>query len=230
MTDCDSGNGPEDHADAAYSINDLADRGGVTRRTVHYYISQGLLPASGTEGRGTRYGKPHLDRLRLIRELQREHLPLAEIRQRLVHLSDTQIADLLARGEVLAEPRGTAFDYIQAVLSGTSLRAFEQPAPSNASSPAAAQAARPAAAALVPQARALLSRAKGAGAAPPRQVAEAAAQYSQPSQPSTRSQWERISLAPDVELHVRRPSSRLQNRAIDRLVAFSRQLFEEDPS
>ena len=94
----------------------------MTRRTVHYYISQGLLPPGGGEGRGTRYSQAHLDRLRLIRELQREHLPLAEIRQRLERLNDDQVADLLNLGDVLPEPRGTAFDYIQSVLAGTNRR------------------------------------------------------------------------------------------------------------
>ena len=48
------------------------------------------------------------------------------------------------------------------------------------------------------------------------------------SGPSTRSQWERIVLTPDVELHVRRPQSRLHNRAVDRLVALARELLEEE--
>src|SRR3954454_2529927 len=98
-----------DGADRTYSVNELADDAGVTRRTVHYYISQGLLPAAGGEGRGARYGKAHLDRLRLIRELQREHLPLAEIRQRLERLSDAQVADLISAGEEPSEPEGSAF-------------------------------------------------------------------------------------------------------------------------
>jgi hypothetical protein len=45
-----------------------------------------------------------------------------------------------------------------------------------------------------------------------------------------RSQWERVALDPDVELHVRRPLSRHQNRAVERLVAFGRHVLEEDPS
>jgi len=42
-----------------------------------------------------------------------------------------------------------------------------------------------------------------------------------------RSQWERVVLAPDVELHLRRPSSRTQNKRIDRLIAIARELLEE---
>ena len=62
----------------------LADLGGVTPRTVRYYLSSGLLPGVGQSGPGAKYGEDHLGRLRLIRRLQRDHLPLAEIRRRLV--------------------------------------------------------------------------------------------------------------------------------------------------
>ncbi len=43
-----------------------------------------------------------------------------------------------------------------------------------------------------------------------------------------RSQWERIALTPDIELHVRRPLSRRDNRLVERLIAFARQLQGED--
>ena len=66
-----------------------------------------------------------------------------------------------------------------------------------------------------------------------RSASEAPAPYAEPPPASlapTRSQWDRISLAPDIELHVRRPLSRFQNRAVDRLIGVARQLLEEDPS
>jgi len=46
--------------------------------------------------------------------------------------------------------------------------------------------------------------------------------------PGDRSQWERIVLAPDVELHIRRPLPRAQNKQVDRLVTIARELLEED--
>jgi hypothetical protein len=48
------------------------------------------------------------------------------------------------------------------------------------------------------------------------------------SKVTERSQWERLSLSSDVELHIRRPLSRQQNRQLDRLLTFSRELFKED--
>jgi len=183
---------PEADAEGArtYSVNELADEAGVTRRTVHYYIAQGLLPSSGSEGRGSRYGRGHLERLLLIRELQREHLPLAEIRRRLQTLSDQQVSDLLTVGEHLAPPRSSAYDYIQSVLAGTSSRAM----PVQMAAPRPALKAAPAPGAPAP--------AKSAAVPPPstgsHAVAERRAEY-EPSTPAlNRSQWERIPLAPDI--------------------------------
>jgi hypothetical protein len=50
------------------------------------------------------------------------------------------------------------------------------------------------------------------------------------AKPGERSQWERIVLATDVELHIRRPLGRTQNKRVDRLVTIARELLEEDPS
>ena len=41
-----------------------------------------------------------------------------------------------------------------------------------------------------------------------------------------RSQWERIAITTDIELHVRRPLTRTDNRLVERLLAFARQLQE----
>jgi hypothetical protein len=46
--------------------------------------------------------------------------------------------------------------------------------------------------------------------------------------PITRSQWERLTLAPDVELHVRRPGTREENRRIERLLEAARGIFNEE--
>ena len=43
-----------------------------------------------------------------------------------------------------------------------------------------------------------------------------------------RSQWERIDLAPDIELHVRRPLSRATAKQLDRLIAVARDLFAKE--
>ena len=46
--------------------------------------------------------------------------------------------------------------------------------------------------------------------------------------PSTRAQYDRITLAPDVELHIRRPLSREMNRRVERLLQAARAIFDEE--
>ena len=77
------------------------------------------------------------------------------------------------------------------------------------------------------------------GLPPPAGVAEPAVLHALPSpamppqaappdpEPS-RSQWERIVLTPEIELHIRRPLSRNQNRRVDRLVETARLIFKEE--
>jgi hypothetical protein len=46
--------------------------------------------------------------------------------------------------------------------------------------------------------------------------------------PMERSQWERVSLAPDIELHIRRPLARQTAKRVDRLIEIARDLFREE--
>jgi DNA-binding transcriptional MerR regulator len=209
-----------------YSLTELADLAGVTPRTVRYYLSQGLLPSPGASGPGAKYDDGHLGRLRLIRRLQREHLPLAEIRQRLAGLDDASVAKLASEPEAAPDPQDSALDYIRRVLG-----------------PPQATGSRLAGSTEAPRFKAYSLR-----AAPPPGMPLRVASTSEilprtpPPQPMTlgveptpdrrfdRSQWERISLAPDIELHVRRPLPRPLAKQVDRLVSIARDLLEEDPS
>src|SRR6186997_958939 len=103
--------------DERYSLTELADLAGVTPRTVRYYLAHGLLPAVGQTGPGSKYDAGHLARLRVIRRLQAEHLPLAEIRRRLETLDDEEIRELVDAGEP-TPPTDTALEYVRNVLAG----------------------------------------------------------------------------------------------------------------
>jgi DNA-binding transcriptional MerR regulator len=170
-------------------IKELCDRARVTPRTVHYYIQQGLLPPSGTTGPGARYTQEHLDRLRLIRLLQNEHLPLAEINRRLRSLSGDQIKALVEERRRVSSPsKGSALDYVRSVLN-------QEPRSSMPMRPAAMMLD----AALEPRAEPALGR----------------------------SQWERIDLGEGLELNVRRPLTRQQQRKLEKLLAAAREILEE---
>jgi DNA-binding transcriptional MerR regulator len=195
-----------------YSLTELAGLAGVTPRTIRYYLSQGLLASSGTSGPGAKYDDGHLGRLRLIRKLQREHLPLAEIRQRLTQLDDESVALLADAPDTTSAPDDSALDYIRRVLGPNPITLPKQPPTVWSTDPPPAPTVAPRAAAL----RARSPITLGVEPAPGR-IFE-------------RSQWERIPLAPDVELHVRRPLSRPLAKQVDRLVSIALDLLEEDQS
>jgi len=170
-------------AAAAFDLQELAEQASVTPRTIRYYIQQGLLPAPDPQGSATRYGQEHLDRLRLIRHLQREHQPLAEIRRQLEGLRDDDVRRLVSTASAAKRP-SSAVEYVRSVLGGSALQAFSD-------------------------------RATSAGEPPARTPTQG------------RSQWERIPLTPDVELHVRRPLTRDSNRRVEKLLDLARQILQE---
>lgn len=181
-----------------YTLADLSRLTGVSPRTVRYYIASGLLPAPLGQGLAARYSEDHLDRLRLIRKLQSAHLPLAEIRRRLEALPEGQVT-AVADAAPAAEVSESALEYVSALL-----RPAAPPDP-------LAQAALPVPAAAMPT------------PAPPPPHATASA-----SREPDRAQWERISLDQDIELHVRRPLTRHQNKRVERLISIARQLLQEE--
>jgi DNA-binding transcriptional MerR regulator len=225
-----------------YTLTELADLAGVTPRTVRYYIGQGLLPSVGQSGPGAKYGDDHLARLRLIRRLQREHLPLGEIRRRLDGLDDAEIAGL-AGSEAPAAPPDSALEYLATILGGPQPNATADPA---AAATVSFRRIPPAPAAPTPAPR---------GEPMPHRASESPEVFQSdaplvlaerigdsygptvatvPAAPATqahdRSQWERIALTPDVELHIRRPLTRSLNKSVDRLITIARELLQEDPS
>jgi DNA-binding transcriptional MerR regulator len=182
--------------DAAYDLSEWCDLAGVTPRTVRYYIQQGLLPSPGSSGPGVKYGEGHVRRLRLIRRLQREHLPLSEIRRRLRSLTDDEVGRAL---EMPATVRSPVADYVQQVLQA---------------GPAARKSAVPLFAAAMMPLRESGAPATGRAEETPGLL--------------ERSQWDRMTLTPDIELHVRRPLSRSGNKMIEKLLDYARRLLEED--
>lgn len=71
-----------------YKVSELAEKAGVTKRTIHYYISKGLLLPPEGSGVNSVYNDEHLNRLLLIKKLQSEYMPLNKIREYI--LEDTE--------------------------------------------------------------------------------------------------------------------------------------------
>lgn len=187
-----------------YKLSELCDLAGVTPRTVHFYIQQGLLPPAATLGPKATYDASHLARLRLIRSLQKEHLPLAVIRERLAILSDGEVEQLLNEPPAAPNSGNAAVDYIQQVLRN---------AP--AAHPRGSQPPQAGAEPLLSNQQ-IMARLRSASATVDSRLVW------------DRSQWDRIAITADLELHIRRPLSREQNRKLERLIKAARQIFEED--
>ena len=64
-----------------YKVSELAQKAGVTKRTIHYYISKGLLMPPDGNGVNSSYDDSHLERILLIKKLQADYMPLNKIRE-----------------------------------------------------------------------------------------------------------------------------------------------------
>ena len=171
---------------ADFDITELCERASVTPRTVHFYVQQGLLPPAGSPGPGARYGQGHASRIRLIRLLQNQHLPLAEIAKRIKGLTDEQVDALVGETKQRrAEGKGSALDYIRSVLAESKTAA-------------------------------------------PADMRRTTAATTAPAAAPARSQWERYTLADGMELHIRRPLSRIEQKQFEKLMAAAREVFDDN--
>src|SRR5262245_7448427 len=158
-------------------MSELCERAGVTPRTVHFYVQQGLLPPAGSPGPGARYGQGHVSRIRLIRLLQAQHLPLAEIAKRIRSLTDDQVDALVAETKHRrGDGTGSALDYIRGVLTESRTPETSRMAP-----------------------RGPMTHARAAVAATADLMRGSASPAASSTAPA-RSQWERYTLADGMEL------------------------------
>lgn len=77
-----------------YKVSELAEKAGVTKRTIHYYISKGLLLPQDGNGVNSLYNDKHLERLLLIKKLQSEYRPLNKIREYILEDHNEKQPDL----------------------------------------------------------------------------------------------------------------------------------------
>ena len=235
--------------DNPYSLGDLARLADVTPRTIRYYVAQGLLPSPEAAGPATRYGEGHLLRLRLIKRLQRDHLPLSEIRGRLERMGDDEVRLLLEAGTVQAAQPAPAetLAFVRGLMAQTGIRpggtedafapaqhrslarrvAEYQPAyPDSFPQPPQPGSPNP----IDPQGPPPTSPQPAApAAAPAMPVPVLPALPPGRSVTGDRSTWERLAITPDVELHVRRPLDRQSNKKVEHLIRIARELFDEAP-
>ena len=89
---------------AALTIDQLAERSGISVRTIRFYTGRGLLPAPQLRGRTGLYGPDHLARLELVSELSALGFTLAAIEAQLARLPAEVGAEELALHRALLTP------------------------------------------------------------------------------------------------------------------------------
>ena len=187
------------------SIRELATRTSTSIRTIRYYLAAGILPSSGARGKAASYGEEHELRLRLVRRLVEQRVPLADIKERLVGLSLDELRALLAEEEVhksrleqaaqAASPReyvATLMERGRTTLPAASLRR-----------------------------RAILQESTGAVFPQRREP------LPPPPDPPRHEGWFRWQLAPGVELHVNQATHTRYRQLIDQLLRVARAVQSE---
>ncbi len=197
------------------SIEDLEKHSGLSTRTLHYYMSKGLLPGPETRGKNASYTQEHLDRLDLILILKEMHLPLDEIKaildqltpSEIIHYRDSQ-EDLLEKIKsnkvITNESRkevktGNALDYIKDLETAQSAHEMI-----TESKPFRQYNNQPSFSIEAPKLRI------------EKQQSE--------SKPEI---WRRVVLSDGVELNIRESTEQKLRYKIDRLLSFARSLFNK---
>lgn len=180
--------------DQELMISELAQRAGISVRTIRYYVDEGLLPPPIVRGKYGYFSEKYLLRLELIRRMKEAFFPLREIRLRLNSMSDREVEAFLQLGESQGRslgkstPRGpsSAADYIQNVLENSP----EQPRGKRSvrSSPIS----DPSQTFTIFEPKPVTPASK-----PPMKDPE---------------EWLRIEIAPGIELHIRQPVDRKRYR------------------
>ncbi|MBI1882032.1 MAG: MerR family transcriptional regulator [Chloroflexi bacterium] len=234
-----------------YSISELAEVAQVTIRTIRYYVAEELLPSPQGGGRVAAYSENHLARLKLIKILKDEFLPLHEIRLLLSGLDDQAVAELLAEKQVeqaLPPPApNSAKAYLQTLLlppdspeEGTTLLRHKLKAKQQREDAPAQTSVRtgetfreapppPASTGLVGASRSLPVRGEAEelklGLVKP--IPAAIAPLPSGSEPTAEvERWRRYQITPEVELHIKEgiENTNLWQK-VEQLIKIARQIL-----
>lgn len=197
-----------------FSIQELAEKANVTVRTIRYYTEEGLLPPPVVQGKNAFYSLDHLNRLELIRRMKEAYLPLREIRQVMLSLTDAEVIQKLNE-QILPQEQMTrevgpaapaqqtgsdAVEYISRLM--TNQAAYRPGRNSPARSPSQ----------------------------PVRQVGSLQSNIQSSDTPVTDSVsevWQRIPLASGVELHLRTSQDPNFRDRVEQLISFAIKLFRQ---
>lgn len=102
-----------------YTISELEVKTGLSRRTIRFYVSEGLVPPPQGAGVAASYTEEHLLRLKVIVKLKKAHFTLPGIKDFLVNSSTDKLKQII-RG-------GNAESTNQKIQMISRIRAFSEP-------------------------------------------------------------------------------------------------------
>jgi DNA-binding transcriptional MerR regulator len=184
-----------------YWISELAELANVSHRTIRYYIQEGLLPRPTVSGKYAEFTDAYVNRLQLIKVLKDAYLPLNRIREVMDALKDDKVVPLL---EEFEKDPVAALAGLQAlpVFNPTQTDNLELNSPMNDSALSYIHSLRE--------------------SAPfekiPSQTRVHAYRQVPPLSPRVTEEWQRIPLAPGLELHVRQPVRPRLQALIDKVI------------
>lgn len=177
-----------------YLIHELAEMGNVTVRTIRYYTDEGLLPQPVIQGKYAYYTTDHLRRLELIRQMKEAFLPLREIRQAIGAMTDEEVLSRLKNANFTINPPNWHSPENHPVEPGESARDYIDR--------------------IMERQTVLRYRATPTPSPPPISPMKKQAPV---RQPLARENWQRIELAPGIELHVREQAATLNAQMIQKI-------------
>ncbi len=190
---------------AHYLINELAKRADTTVRTIRYYTSEGLLPQPETDGKYAYYDENHLRRLKLILQMKEAYLPLKEIRQIMLSLSDEEVKQRLMEKNksVRLEEEDNAIPQFKKSKQSDALNYISNLMETQTKY----------------RSNTFQSR------KPPQFDQVDDLQIPLPISTDDVENWQRIILAPGVEMHLRLPTDSDTNHRIQQLISYAKKIF-----
>ncbi len=192
-----------------YLINELAKLTKTTVRTIRYYTSEGLLPQPDSDGKYAFYNENHKNRLELILRMKAAYLPLKEIRQIMLSLSDEQVFQRLME-QVSSEKK-------------EGVKRSESPGREKKESDALNYISN----ILETQTRYRKNEFKSKKPAIHNQKTILYSQSPLPLDPTDIENWQHIILSPGVELQLRYPADTETNNRVQQLITYAKKLFNK---
>jgi len=194
-------------------ISELAERTGVSTRTIRYYIEEGLLPQPEVQGKYAVFNEDYLIRLNLIKYLKDAYLPLKEIKRQLDSLMVPEMRDLVRKFEKDPSRALAGLGIYPAEKNKVMALDFIESAPKTDSAQDYIKRA--------------LNR-QPAAIREPEMKFNAPAPAPKQSPAVSAENWQRVELAPGVELNIRQPQNANRRNQVEELITFARKLFKRE--